>query len=156
MNKSTIVKNVYKFVTRDYRDGYTNTVDYIETGRWIELPESEIERNGKACGKGLHLMKRPAPLYEGRSIGFLAVGKDILGQDDNKIRVRAIKLIRPLRFTEIFFPGANLSDANLTRANLSDVNLSGMSGFLKWLRRVILICLFIPFEKGIYIPHTSE
>ena len=122
-SKPEIVEG-YKFVTREYTDGYNGTVDYSRIGEWIELSESEITRDGKACGKGFHLLRCPVPLYIGRPIGWVAQGRDVLGQDSERMRVRAIRLVRPLRFGEIFHPGANLHGAHLYNADLSGADLS--------------------------------
>ena len=116
----------YKFVTGELRDAYSGTVDYTNAiGKWLTLPENEIDRNGYACGRGFHLMKIPKPKYSRYEIGFLAVGKDKLGEDEEKIRFRSIKLIRPLQKSEIFFPKADLSGSNLRGSDLSGSNLSG-------------------------------
>ena len=116
----------YKFVTGELRDAYSGTVDYTNAiGKWLTLPENEIDRNGYACGRGFHLMKIPKPKYSRYEIGFLAVGKDKLGEDEEKIRFRSIKLIRPLQKSEIFFPKADLRGSNLRGSDLSGSNLSG-------------------------------
>ena len=115
----------YKFVTGELRDAYSGTVDYTKAiGKWLTLPENEIDRNGDACGRGFHLMKIPKPKYSRYEIGFLAVGKDKLGEDEEKIRFRSIKLIRPLQKSEIFFPKADLSGSNLRGSDLSGSNLN--------------------------------
>ena len=115
----------YKFVTRDLRDNYSGAIDYSIIGKWITLPEGEVDRNGEACGRGLHLMKVPKPLYFPYAVAYLAWGRDQLGEDAEKARFRSIKLIRQLRFSEIFHPGANLDFANLAGVDLAEANLEG-------------------------------
>ena len=113
----------YKFVTRELRDSVTNTIDYSRIGKWIELSEDAIDRDGNACGRGLHLMKIPNPIYVNYEIGFLAEGDDLLGEDEFKARFRRIRLIRPLRFSEIFFPGADLHRAQLESSTIYNASL---------------------------------
>ena len=115
----------YKFVTRELRDRYTSTIDYSNVGKWIRLPESEIDRDGEVCGRGLHLMKVPKPMYFPYEVAYLAEGKDMLGEDEEKARFRCIRLIRQLRFSEIFHPGADLWMANLEGVDLRGANLQG-------------------------------
>ena len=120
-----VAQQYYKFVTAELRDAYSGSVDYTQAiGKWLTLPENEVDRNGNACGRGFHLMKIPNPKYCRYEIGFLAEGRDMLGEDKEKIRFRSIKLIRPLRKSEIFFLKADLSEANLSGANLSRADLS--------------------------------
>ena len=116
----------YKFVTAELRDAFSGSVDYTQAiGKWLTLPENEVDRNGKPCGRGFHLMKIPNPKYCRYEVGFLAIGKGKLGEDEEKIRFKSIKLIRPLKKLEIFFQKAELSGANLSGAYLSRANLSG-------------------------------
>ena len=116
----------YKFVTAELRDAFSGSVDYTQAiGKWLTLPENEVDRNGKPCGRGFHLMKIPNPKYCRYEVGFLAIGKGKLGEDEEKIRFKSIKLIRPLKKLEIFFQKAELSGANLSGAYLFGANLSG-------------------------------
>ena len=115
----------YKFVTAELKDAYSGSVDYTQAiGKWLTLPENEVDRNGNACGRGFHLMKIPNPKYCRYEVGFLAIGKGKLGEDEEKIRFKSIKLIRPLKKLEIFFQKAELSEADLSGANLSEADLS--------------------------------
>lgn len=71
-------------------------------------------------GKGLHLMKVLNPIYtQYKGNCYEAEGKNKLGEDDNKIRFKSIRLLRPISKNEIFKPSANLRYANLRSANLS-------------------------------------
>ena len=115
----------YKFLTAELKDAYSCKVDYTKAiGKWMTLPESEIDRNGEPCGRGFHLMKIPNPKYCNYQIGFLAEGKDKLGEDREKARFRSVKLIRPLRKSEIFFKGADLQNARIYNLYLPAINLS--------------------------------
>ena len=120
----------YKFLTAELKDAHTCKVDYTKAiGKWMTLPESKVDRDGEPCGRGFHLMKIPNPVYCNYQIGFLAEGRDKLGEDKEKIRFRSVKLVRPLRKSEIFFEGANLACAKifnlyLPATNLSHANLS--------------------------------
>ena len=68
----------YKFVTGELRDAYSGTVDYTKAiGKWLTLPENEIDRNGDACGRGFHLMKIPKP-YLLSPIYILVIGLDCM------------------------------------------------------------------------------
>ena len=115
----------YKFVTRELTDNHVGVMDYSQVGKWLKCPEGigETDRNGEACGHGLHLMKIPNPKYCQYVVGYLAEGRDKLGEDAEKARFAEIRLIRPLRFSEIFYAGANLEGANLEGANLRSANL---------------------------------
>ena len=117
----------YKFVTRELTDNHVGVMDYSQVGKWLKCPEGigETDRNGEACGHGLHLMKIPNPKYCQYVVGYLAEGRDKLGEDAEKARFAEIRLIRPLRFSEIFYAGANLEGANLEGANLEGANLEG-------------------------------
>ena len=116
----------YKFVTRELTDGQTRTIDYSRIGEWISCDDiTDADINGKACGHGLHLAKIPNPRYCHYEIGFLAEGRYLMGEDEEKARFAEVRLIRPLKFSEIFFPGANLRNADLRGANLSFANLEG-------------------------------
>ena len=116
----------YKFVTRELTDGQTCTVDYSRIGEWISCDDiDDTDINGEPCGRGLHLMKIPNPRYCHYDIGFLAEGRYLMGEDAEKARFAEVRLIRPLKFSEIFFPGANLRRANLRCANLWGANLGG-------------------------------
>ena len=114
----------YKFVTRELTDGLTCTVDYSRIGEWISCDDiDDTDINGEPCGRGLHLMKIPNPRYCHYDIGFLAEGRYLMGEDAEKARFAEVRLIRPLKFSEIFFPGANLRRANLRGANLQFADL---------------------------------
>ena len=115
----------YKFLTAELKDAYSCKVDYTKAiGKWMTLPESEVDRDGKSCGRGFQLMKIPHPKYCKYQIGFLAEGKDKLGEDKEKARFRSVRLIRPLRKSEIFFEGANLHHAKIPNLYLPATNLS--------------------------------
>ena len=115
----------YKFLTAELKDAYSCQVDYtMAIGKWMTLPESEVDRDGKSCGRGFHLIKIPNPKYCNYQIGFLAEGKDKLGEDEEKARFRSVRLIRPLRKSEIFFEGANLESAKIPNLYLPATNLS--------------------------------
>ena len=111
----------YKFLDRNLESKYGTT---WEIGEWKTQAIDEDAKDGSACGVGLHLMKTPNPVYMTYAIGFLAEGRGLLGEDDHKMRFEHVKLIRPLRFNEIFFAGADLTRANLTEANLTGANLT--------------------------------
>ena len=114
----------YKFVTRELTDHYSGEMDYSRVGVWLHCPDvREGDCNGEPCGRGLHLMKIPNPMYCQYAIGYLAEGRKLLGEDEEKARFAEIRLIRPLKFSEIFFEGADLRYANLWGANLRDANL---------------------------------
>ena len=114
----------YKFVTRELTDGQTCTVDYSRIGEWISCDDiDDTDINGEPCGRGLHLMKIPNPRYCHYDIGFLAEGRYLMGEDAEKARFAEVRLIRPLKFSEIFFPGADLRNANLRNANLWSADL---------------------------------
>ena len=75
-----VAQQYYKFVTAELKDAYSGSVDYTQAiGKWLTLPENEVDRNGNACGRGFHLMKSPNPKYCRYEIGFLAEGRDMLG-----------------------------------------------------------------------------
>ena len=112
----------YKFLDRELKSKY-GTIWQI--GKWKTQAIDKEDRNGSACGVGLHLMKTPNPVYVPYVIGFLAKGRGLLGEDDHKMRFEQVKLIRVLRFSEIFYAGANLFRAYLTEANLTGANLTG-------------------------------
>ena len=116
----------YKFVTRELTDSKRGIIDYSRIGEWISCDDiKNANINGAACGHGLHLMKIPNPCYCPYDIGFLAEGRYLMGEDDEKARFAEVRLIRPLKFSEIFFPGANLRCANLGGANLQFADLGG-------------------------------
>ena len=116
----------YKFVTRELTDSKRGIIDYSRIGEWISCDDiKNANINGAACGHGLHLMKIPNPCYCPYDIGFLAEGRYLMGEDDEKARFAEVRLIRPLKFSEIFFPGANLRRANLRGANLRNADLGG-------------------------------
>ena len=131
----------YKFLDRELKSKYGTT---WEIGKWKTQEIDKEDRNGSACGVGLHLMKTPNPVYVPYEIGFLAKGRGLLGEDDHKMRFEQVKLIRVLRFSEIFYAGAtltgaylteaNLTGANLTRATLIDADLTGANLFRATLR----------------------
>ena len=114
----------YKFVTRELTDHYSGEMDYSRVGVWLHCPDvREGDCNGEPCGRGLHLMKIPNPMYCQYAIGYLAEGRKLLGEDEEKARFAEIRLIRPLKFSEIFFEGADLRYANLRDANLWSADL---------------------------------
>ena len=116
----------YKFVTRELTDHYSGEMDYSRVGVWLHCPDvREGDCNGEPCGRGLHLMKIPNPMYCQYAIGYLAEGRKLLGEDEEKARFAEIRLIRPLKFSEIFFEGADLRYANLRGADLRYANLWG-------------------------------
>jgi hypothetical protein len=129
----------YKFLGGNLKCGYSDkhfyypapTPQYDRNGElkgwkpsaWITEPNADTISKD-ACGVGLHLMKIPNPRYV-RYIGnaYLAEGKTLLGEDDEKARFKSIRLLRPLEKSEIFYPKTNLPGANLSGANLSEANL---------------------------------
>ena len=114
----------YKFVTRELTDGQTRTIDYSRIGEWISCDDiKNANINGAACGHGLHLMKIPNPRYCRYEIGFLAEGRYLMGEDAEKARFAEVRLIRPLKFSEIFFPGADLRNADIQYADLRNADL---------------------------------
>ena len=126
----------YKFLDRELKSKYGTT---WQIGKWKTQAIDKDARNGSACGVGLHLMKTPNPVYVPYVIGFLAKGRGLLGEDDHKMRFEQVKLIRVLRFSEIFYVGATLTgayltEANLTEANLTEANLTGAKLFRANLR----------------------
>ena len=126
----------YKFLSREMASDYDASP--WEIGVWRKQKVPTEWRDGQACGVGLHLMRQPVPLYAPYAIGFLAVGKGLLGCDNDKMRFESVKLLRPLRFSEIFNPGADLTEAYLTRANLTGANLTGANLFRAYLTRANL------------------
>jgi len=131
-----VKKQFYKFVLAglksDRNDSAGNPVYYpaptFRDGRWepadwIKCAEADSTTK-EPCGKGLHLMKIPNPRYCRYIQGYLAEGKGLLGQDEEKARFREVRLLRPLEAKEIFFKKADLSRADLSRANLSGADLS--------------------------------
>ena len=112
----------YKFLDRELKSKYGTT---WQIGKWKTQAIDKEDRNGSACGVGLHLMKTPNPVFVPYEIGFFAKGRGLLGEDDHKMRFEQVKLIRVLRFSEIFYAGANLFRAYLTEANLTGANLTG-------------------------------
>ena len=116
----------YKFLDRNLESKYGTT---WEIGEWKTQAIDKEDRNGSACGVGLHLMKTPNPVFVPYEIGFFAKGRGLLGEDDHKMRFEQVKLIRVLRFSEIFYAGANLFRAYLTEANLTEANLTGATLF---------------------------
>ena len=99
-------------------------------GAWVSAPDltkkTMQEEQGQPCGHGLHLMKVPKPVYVRYSgNAYVAEGRELLGEDNEKARFKQIRLIRPLAFTEIFHPKAYLSGADLSGADLSGADLSG-------------------------------
>ena len=96
----------YKFLDRELKSKY-GTIWQI--GKWKTQAIDKEDRNGSACGVGLHLMKTPNPVFVPYEIGFLAKGRGLLGEDDHKMRFEQVKLIRVLRFSEIFYAGAALN-----------------------------------------------
>ena len=120
-----VKQQYYKFLTAELKDAFSCKVDYTKAmGKWMTLPESKVDRNGEPCGRGFHLMKIPNPKYCYYQIGFLAEGKDKLGEDEEKARFKSVRLIRPLRKSEIFFEGANLAYAKIYNLYLPSINLS--------------------------------
>src|SRR5208283_5496042 len=74
-------------------------------GPWVQ--EKDCEKSDEACGRGLHLMKIPNPKYvRWTGNGYVAEGKHLLGEDDEKARFEYVRLVRPLEFKEIFHEGA--------------------------------------------------
>jgi len=94
---------------------------------WLKHPKPD-HANKAACGVGFHLAKVCAPRW-GRYSGnaYLAEGRKLLGEDEEKARFAEIRLLRPLAFEEIFHPKATLS-----RATLSGADLSGAYGREDW------------------------
>ena len=120
-----VKQQYYKFLTAELKDAFSCKVDYTKAmGKWMTLPESKVDRNGEPCGRGFHLMKIPNPIYCNYQIGFLAEGKDKLGENEEKARFKSVRLIRPLRKSEIFFEGANLVYAKISNLYLPAINLS--------------------------------
>ena len=113
----------YKFLSREMASDYDASP--WERGVWRKQKVPTEWRDGQACGVGLHLMRIPDPVYCRYEMGFLAIGRGLIGSDRNKMRFEQVKLVRPLKFSEIFFPGADLTEANLTRADLTRANLTG-------------------------------
>ena len=113
----------YKFLSREMASDYDASP--WDIGVWRKQKVPTEWRDGQACGVGLHLMRQPVPLYAPYAIGFLAVGKGLLGSDNDKMRFESVKLLRPLRFSEIFNPGADLTEADLIEADLTEANLTG-------------------------------
>ena len=111
----------YKFLDRELKSKYGTT---WQIGKWKTQAIDKEDRNGSACGVGLHLMKTPNPVFVPYEIGFFAKGRGLLGEDDHKMRFEQVKLIRVLRFSEIFYAGATLTGAYLTEANLTGANLT--------------------------------
>ena len=91
------------------------------------------------CGVGLHLAKTWAGAALGGYGCYVALivayrADDVLGEGDEKLRVRAARvldvldtpaLIRTGKASRADLPGANLSGANLSGANLSRADLPG-------------------------------
>ena len=113
----------YKFLSREMASDYDASP--WEIGVWRKQKVPTEWRDGQACGVGLHLMRIPDPVYCRYEMGFLAIGRGLIGSDRNKMRFEQVKLVRPLKFSEIFFPGADLTRANLTEATLTEANLTG-------------------------------
>ena len=122
-NKNEMEYVGYKFLTRELASSFDGSSWEIGVWRTQEVPE--INRDGQACGVGLHLQKKPVPIYCPYYIGFYAVGKGLIGQDNEQMRFEAVKWIRFLKFSEIFYPGADLSGADLSGAYLTWANLTG-------------------------------
>ena len=116
----------YKFLTGEMTSPFDGTK--WEIGEWRTQEIDEKDRNGKACGVGLHLMINPIPIYTPYVIGFMAIGRGLLGQDEDMMRFESVKLVRQLEFSEIFYPGADLTGADLFGARLVRTDLTGTHG----------------------------
>jgi uncharacterized protein YjbI with pentapeptide repeats len=123
----------YKFLAGNLASGYDAAFYYnapVWTGKewkpsaWVR--ERDCEQSDEPCGRGLHLMKIPNPRYV-RYCGnaYVAEGKHLLGEDEEKARFEYVRLVRPLEFKEIFHPKADLSRADLYGADLSRAKLYG-------------------------------
>jgi hypothetical protein len=125
----------YKFLSGNLKCGYDeefyyNAPKYNQDGTWTAGEWTECknaDRNSyDSCGQGLHLMKTANPVYvKYTGNAYLAEGREILGQDDEKARYVAIRLLRPLTTAEIFHPKAKLGSAKLRGAYLMGADLMG-------------------------------
>ena len=123
----------YKFLAGNLASGHDSKFYYNapvwDGKKWKPSPwmrAKDIQKGGDACGKGLHLMKIPNPRYVRWSgNAYVAEGKNLLAQDDEKARFEFVRLISPLNFNDIFHPKAYLSGAYLSGAYLSGAYLSG-------------------------------
>jgi hypothetical protein len=104
----------------------------------VKVPKSKVLPHRGACpeqgGDGLCLAKTWAgaasgglPAITGLVVAYKVT--DILGEDGNKIRVRACRVLGPIDLHRLVRDGcgsgANLSRANLCGANLCEANLCG-------------------------------
>ena len=113
----------YKFLTREMLSDYDSSS--WEVGIWRTQEDAKKSNNGAACSIGLHLMRKPIPRYCPYALAFLAIGRGLLGNDEEKMRFRQVKLVRVLKFSEVFFPKADLRGANLSFVDLHSANLAG-------------------------------
>ena len=117
----------YKFLAGNLASGHDSEFYYnaptFKDGKWKPGPwakAKKVTKGGGACGEGLHLMKLPNPRYVRWSgNGYVAEGRNLLAEDEEKARFEYVRLIRPLTFKEIFHEKADLSGADLSGADLS-------------------------------------
>jgi len=88
----------WKYTRANGTDHYTGKVNYRENiGEWIEHPKPD-KKSHNACGRGFHLGKtlRGAGSYGKPEAIFRCqyYKKDILGQDNDKVRVSKLKVIK--------------------------------------------------------------
>ena len=123
----------YKFLNHNlesyYKLGFFYPAPTRKNGEWIPsewVEEKECDTSDDACAAGLHLAKKLNPIYFNFTGNcYEAEGECKLAEDEDKIRFRKIRLIRPISFSEIFRPNANLTTAKLNRVELAGAKLTG-------------------------------
>jgi hypothetical protein len=93
-------------------------------GNWCE---QDGPADGEACGQGLHVARTIRGATSAgyrRTVQIVAYSpSDVLGWDDDKVRVRRAWVAGLADLHALAKPGANLWGANLRDANLRDANL---------------------------------
>src|SRR5581483_11143099 len=110
-----------------------NGFQWPEEGE-VSLPDGEYDTHNKPCGRGLHLAKT----FFGAAFGSYPATTafvveydtdDVLGEDQDKVRVRRCRVVEPLDIPRLirdgWFAGADMFGADLRGADLSRANLEG-------------------------------
>jgi len=97
------MRKLIKFTDQNLQTHYNETVQQYTIGEWVKPSDGKEPQRGESCGKGsLHLMKWMRPKYAPYPyLAHEAIGRGELGEDDEKVRFREVKLIRTLSDQEI-------------------------------------------------------
>jgi len=97
------MRKLIKFTDQNLQTHHNKTVQQYTIGEWVKPCDGFKSLKGNACGAGsLHLMKAMRPKYAPYPyLAHEAIGRGKLGEDDEKVRFREVKLIRTLSDQEI-------------------------------------------------------